>query len=229
MNIVLGVGVTIHPTAVLGVMAARTAAQRRAVDQSPDDPVIIGDRSFVGPQAVLYAGCTIGADTLIGEFARVRESAVIGNECVIGSWVGVGTGCRIGDRVRMMDFVHVSAGVEVGEGSFLSMHVRTANHAHIDLRDYVAPAEGWKPPVIGKRVMVCPGVTINPGVTIGDDACIYPNSCVAHDVPAWARIAGNPGKVIERSHNEWPEQRVAGAIAAGISYEDLQAIAGRLG
>lgn len=228
-NRIIGAGATIHPTAVLGVMAARTAAQRREIDQSEDDLIIIGERSFVGPLAVLYAGCSIGDDTLIGEFARVREKAVIGNECVIGSYVAVGMGCRVGNRVRMMDFVHVSAGTVIGEGSFLSMHVRTANHAHVDLRDYRAPREGWAPPVIGKRVMVCPGVTINPGVVIGDDAYIYPNSCVAHDVPAGARIAGNPGRIIERRRDDWTEECAAGALAAGMNVEELRAISERLG
>lgn len=46
--------------------------------------------------------------------------------------------------------------------------------------------------VIGSHVMIGANVTILPGVTIGDHAVVAAGSVVHRDVPAHARVGGNP-------------------------------------
>jgi putative colanic acid biosynthesis acetyltransferase WcaF len=38
---------------------------------------------------------------------------------------------------------------------------------------------------------------IGPGVTVGDGAVVGARSVVLKDVPCWAVVAGNPGKIIK--------------------------------
>ncbi|MEK0312217.1 acyltransferase [Cohnella sp. 56] len=50
--------------------------------------------------------------------------------------------------------------------------------------------------VIGSHVMIGANVTILPGVTIGDHAVIAAGSVVHKDVPAHARVGGNPLRML---------------------------------
>jgi maltose O-acetyltransferase len=52
--------------------------------------------------------------------------------------------------------------------------------------------ESGRPVTIGSNVWIGGGAIILPGVTIGDDAVVGAGSVVTHDVPAGARVAGNP-------------------------------------
>lgn len=47
-------------------------------------PVIIGDYTTVGHQAMIHA-CTIGNETLIGMGAIILDHSQIGNQCIIGA------------------------------------------------------------------------------------------------------------------------------------------------
>jgi len=49
---------------------------------------------------------------------------------------------------------------------------------------------------IGNDVWIGMGVTLLPGVTIGDGAVCLGNSVVSKDVPAYAIVAGVPGKIV---------------------------------
>jgi acetyltransferase-like isoleucine patch superfamily enzyme len=75
------------------------------------------------------------------------------------------------------------------------------------LRDVVAisplgqrherPSIPCKPVRIGNDVWIGPNATILKGVCIGDGAFIEPGSVVTRDVPAGARVLGNPAEVVE--------------------------------
>jgi virginiamycin A acetyltransferase len=51
--------------------------------------------------------------------------------------------------------------------------------------------------IIGNDVWICMEATVLPGVKIGDGAIIGAKSVVSHDVPPFAIVAGNPGKVVK--------------------------------
>ena len=51
--------------------------------------------------------------------------------------------------------------------------------------------------VIGNDVWIGQGATVLSGVTIGDGACIAARAVVVKDVPPYAIVGGNPGRVIK--------------------------------
>jgi carbonic anhydrase/acetyltransferase-like protein (isoleucine patch superfamily) len=61
-----------------------------------DGPVLIGDYTTVGHQAMIHA-CTIGNETLIGMGAVILDYAQIGNQCIVGAGALVTKGTVIPD------------------------------------------------------------------------------------------------------------------------------------
>lgn len=59
-------------------------------------------------------------------------------------------------------------------------------------------------PTIGDRVTIAAGAIIIGPVTIGDDVVIGAGSVVTKDVPSGSVVAGNPAKVLSKSHNRFP-------------------------
>lgn len=89
---------------------------------------------------------------------------------------------------------------------------------------------------IGHDVWIGWDATILPGVTVGHGAIIAAKSVVASDVPPYAIVAGNPGKVIRYRLPEadiaamldlawwdWPVERIAQASDA-LMKADVQAL-----
>jgi maltose O-acetyltransferase len=54
--------------------------------------------------------------------------------------------------------------------------------------------QGLRAPRIGKGAKIGGGTVILPGITIGEGSVIGAGSVVRKDVPAGARIAGNPAR-----------------------------------
>jgi acetyltransferase-like isoleucine patch superfamily enzyme len=81
-----------------------------------------------------------------------------------------------------------------------------ANHRHDLISTYPFKEFGWKnanlnnrysksTPSIGNDVWIGNDVTILSGVNIGDGAVIASNTVLTKDVPPYAIVAGNPGRV----------------------------------
>src|SRR6185369_11206984 len=54
-----------------------------------------------------------------------------------------------------------------------------------------------RPVHIGRNVWIGFDACVLPGVTIGDGAVVGARSVVAHDVPAYSVVAGNPARTIK--------------------------------
>src|SRR5690606_12335968 len=100
----LGEGVTVMPFAVLGREPMPTRANARPVSFA--HRLRIGDRTVIGPHAVIYWDVELGADCLVGDAASIREGGRIGDRCIIGRQVTVNYECRLGREVRVTDGTH---------------------------------------------------------------------------------------------------------------------------
>lgn len=108
---------------------------------------------------------------------------------VIGDNVGV-SGCTIAasTSIRIGDYVQIGSGALITDSDAhpLAWKARRANHPGIS-----QPIEIGDDVFIGARAIILKGVTIGRGAIVGAGAV------VAHDVPPFAVVAGNPAKIIK--------------------------------
>ena len=186
----------------------------------------VGETRWTGgtlpPNVRLGSGTLITGDRWTDEQAfrkfrsRLDPALVIGADCVMdGVLFNIGEQGRItiGDQCRFEE-VFLICEQEFQIGSRVIIGWRT-NIVDSDfhplppterLRDVVAcsplhedrprPAIPCRPVVIEDDVWIGPNVTILKGVRIGVGAFIEPGAVVVHDVPARARVIGNPAQII---------------------------------
>lgn len=120
-------------------------------------------------------------------------------------------------HLGIIDFSHEKTEI-IETGKFCSFAqnivvLLNANHRHDLLSTYPFKEFGWKnanhinrtskkTPKIGNDVWIGNNVTILSGVEIGDGAVIAANTVITKDVPPYAILAGNPGRVKKFRFNE---------------------------
>jgi acetyltransferase-like isoleucine patch superfamily enzyme len=118
---------------------------------------------------------------------------VIGADCNICDGVFVENDVVVGDRVTVKSGVQLWDGVRVDDDVFIGPNATFAND--------LFPRSKQRPPeflqtVIREGASVGANATILPGVTVGPRAMIGAGAVVTQDVPANAKIVGNPGRII---------------------------------
>jgi acetyltransferase-like isoleucine patch superfamily enzyme len=128
-------------------------------------------------------GCEIGDDTKIGTFVEVQKGAKIGERCKISSHTFVCEG------------VIIESEVFVGHGvTFINDRYPKATtpggHLQTDA-DWTCQTT-----LVKRGASIGSGATLLGGITIGQNAIVGAGSVVTKDVPAEARVAGNPARIL---------------------------------
>ncbi|MBD9398792.1 MULTISPECIES: sugar O-acetyltransferase [unclassified Pseudomonas] len=134
---------------------------------------------------------------VLGErLAAVGKGVVVRSpfHCDYGFNISLGDCVFINFNCVILDVVAVSIGdkTQIGPG----VQILTADHPR-DPGERESGLEFGRPVSIGRNVWIGAGALILPGVTIGDDALIGAGSVVTRDVPAGAKVAGNPARVLD--------------------------------
>jgi acetyltransferase-like isoleucine patch superfamily enzyme len=135
----------------------------------------------------------IGEGTSVWNQAQIRENAVIGENCNIGKDVYIDFDVVIGNNVKIQNGVSVYHGVEIEDDVFLGPHMTFTN----DLfpRAFISDFKVYKTHV-KKGASIGAHATIICGTTIGEYAMIGSGTVVTKDVPDFALVVGNPGRII---------------------------------
>lgn len=150
-------------------------------------------RSQRDPALVIGSGCSLdGVHFAINPDGQVT----IGDNCAFfGSVILCEKDVRIGNHV------YLGWNVVISDSDF---HPTEVAERHADVLACSPLGEGLarrpypsRPVVIGDGVYIGHNATVLKGVTIGDGAFIEPGSMVVHNIPAGARVIGNPAKVVE--------------------------------
>lgn len=109
--------------------------------------------------------------------------------------VSIGSNCTFARRL----FITGAGGVRVGDwvGFGPDVKVWSVNH-RFDDPDQPWQLQGWdkKPVVIEDDVWLGANVFVMPGVTIGKGTIVSASTVVARNVPPYAIVAGNPGRIV---------------------------------
>ncbi|HEV7765980.1 MAG TPA: acyltransferase [Thermoanaerobaculia bacterium] len=153
-------------------------------------------KAFVHESAYVDDGASIGDGTKVWHFSHISTDARIGINCSLGQNVFVARGVTIGDGVKIQNNVSLYEGVVLEDyvfcgPSMVFTNVRTPRSAfpRNTSADYLETRVKYGASIGANATVVC-------GVTINEWAFIAAGAVVTKDVPAYALLAGVPGRII---------------------------------
>src|SRR3954447_8489466 len=148
---------------------------------------------FAHESCYVDEGCTIGDDTKIWHFTHVMSGARGGAGCNIGQNVVISPGVSIGDNVKIQNNVSVYTGVTLEDDVFCGPSMVFTNV--INPRSHVPRKDEYRPTVVKQGASLGANATIVCGHTIGAYAFVGAGTVITRDVPDYALIVGNPGRI----------------------------------
>jgi UDP-2-acetamido-3-amino-2,3-dideoxy-glucuronate N-acetyltransferase len=153
----------------------------------------MGKDYFSHPTAVVDESAEIGEGTKIWHFTHIMSGAKIGEKCIIGQNVFIGSGVILGNNIKVQNNVSLYDGVILDDGVFCGPSMVFTNV--FNPRSFISRKKEFRRTLVRKGATIGANVTIICGNTIGQYAFIGAGSVVTKDVPDYALVYGNPGKV----------------------------------
>ncbi|MBI5292249.1 MAG: N-acetyltransferase [Chloroflexi bacterium] len=188
--------------AVLGRVPLSNSTVTRPITSAFSD-LIVGNDSIIGCNAVLYTGCTLGRQVMVGDLSSIREGCTIGDGAVIGRGVMMLYDSALGRFSRIQDQAHLVGNMVIEEHVFIGMGVITTNDNEVYLSRFgIAPAK-LRGPTIRKFAVIGAGATLLPNIEIGVGALVGAGAVVTKDVPPWTVVAGSPARHVKNIPDDW--------------------------
>src|SRR5436190_4432959 len=147
----------------------------------------------VHESSYIDAGARIGDDTKIWHFSHVMSGATIGARCNIGQNVVISPDVVIGDNVKIQNNVSVYTGVILEDDVFCGPSMVFTNV--INPRSHVSRKDEYRETRVRRGATLGANCTVVCGYTIGRYSFVGAGSVVTRDVPDYALVVGNPGRV----------------------------------
>jgi len=151
---------------------------------------------FAHESAYIDEGAQIGDGTKIWHFSHIMPKTVIGENCVLGQNVFVANQVTIGNGVKIQNNVSVYEGVVLEDYVFCgpsmvftNVKIPRSAFPRNTSDDYLETRVKYGASIGANATIIC-------GVTINEWAFIAAGAVVTKDVPAYATVAGVPGRII---------------------------------
>ena len=151
---------------------------------------------FVHESSYIDDNVKIGINSKIWHFSHIQSGSIIGSNTTIGQNVNVGNNVKIGNFVKIQNNVSVYEGVELEDYVFCGPSIVFTN---VLLPRSQFPQRGsgyYLKTLVKKCASIGANATIVCGTTIGECSLIGAGSVITKDVPNFALVRGNPGKVV---------------------------------
>jgi UDP-2-acetamido-3-amino-2,3-dideoxy-glucuronate N-acetyltransferase len=149
---------------------------------------------FVHESSYVDEPCEIGAGTKIWHFSHVMADSKIGRGCNIGQNVVISPRVVIGDNVKIQNNVSVYTGVELEDDVFCGPSMVFTNVTNP--RSHVSRKDEYRRTLVRRGASIGANATVVCGNTIGRYAFIGAGAVVTRDVPDYALVVGNPGRIV---------------------------------
>lgn len=190
-KVIIRRGVHIYDNTVLGRLPQVAGIIQRP-PKADLTPLEIGADSVIGANCVIYAGTSIGKNTLVGDLACIREECRIGNNVVLGRGVMLNYNIEVQDWVRIMDSSHFGGDMVIESDVFIGPHVSSANDNTIGLATQSVRRGAY----IRRGASVGVGVILLANIEIGQQAIIGAGALVDSNIPARKIAYGVPARVV---------------------------------
>lgn len=152
---------------------------------------------YVHPAAICESP-SIGEKTRVWAFTHILPDAKIGEDCNLCDHVFVENDVLIGDRVTIKCGVQIWDGITLEDDVFIGPNVTFTNDPFPRSKQY---PDVFSKILVRRGASIGANATILPGVTIGIKAMVGAGSVVTHDVPPYAKVVGNPARIIGYTHS----------------------------
>jgi UDP-2-acetamido-3-amino-2,3-dideoxy-glucuronate N-acetyltransferase len=148
---------------------------------------------FVHPTAIVDEPVEIGEGTKIWHFSHVMSGAKIGRNCMIGQNAFISSRALLGNNIKIQNNVSIFDGVILEDDVFCGPSMVFTNV--FNPRSFISRRKEFRQTVVGRGVTIGANATVICGNKIGQYAFIGASSVVTKDVPDYALVYGNPGRV----------------------------------
>ena len=148
---------------------------------------------FVHPTAIIDEPADIGEGTQVWHFCHIMSGATIGAHCILGQNVFVASGAVLGNRIKIQNNVSVFAGVTLEDDAFCGPCVVFTNV--LNPRSFISRRKEFRKTWVKRGATLGANATVVCGLTIGQYAFVGAGSVVTNDVPDYAQVYGNPGRI----------------------------------
>lgn len=148
---------------------------------------------FVHESSYVDEPCEIGEGTKIWHFSHVMANSKVGRRCNIGQNVVISPEVVIGDNVKIQNNVSVYTGVELEDDVFCGPSMVFTNVTNP--RSHVPRKDEYRKTLVKRGASIGANATIVCGHKIGRYAFIGAGAVVTVDVPDYAIVVGNPGRI----------------------------------
>jgi UDP-2-acetamido-3-amino-2,3-dideoxy-glucuronate N-acetyltransferase len=148
---------------------------------------------FVHESSYVDEPCEIGEGTKIWHFSHVMSNSRIGRRCNIGQNVVVSPQVTIGDNVKIQNNVSIYTGVILEDDVFCGPSMVFTNV--VNPRSHVSRKDEYRATLVKRGASIGANATVVCGHTIGRYAFIGAGAVVTRDIPDYALVTGNPGRI----------------------------------
>ncbi len=148
---------------------------------------------FLHESSYVDEGCDIGAGTQIWHFSHVLKGSKIGRDCKIGQNVVIGPNVTVGNGCKIQNNISLYEGVTLEDEVFCGPSMVFTNV--FNPRSAIPRMSELRPTLVKKGTTIGANATIICGNTIGQYAFIGAGAVITKDVPDYALVIGNPGRI----------------------------------
>ncbi|MFA6597383.1 MAG: acyltransferase [Ignavibacteriaceae bacterium] len=138
----------------------------------------------------------IGEGTKVWHFCHIQSGAKIGKNCVFGQNVNVANNVKIGNYCKIQNNVSIYEGVELQDYVFCGPSMVFTNILDPKCKYPQVGAQYYIKTLVKEGASIGANATIVCGRTLGRHCLVGAGSVITKDIPDYALVVGNPGKII---------------------------------
>ncbi len=151
---------------------------------------------YINEYAVVDNNVEIGEGTKVWHFTHIQSGSKIGKKCVFGQNVNIGNNVTIGNYCKVQNNISIYEGVTLEDYVFCGPSMVFTNILDPRCKYPQVGAQFYIKTLVKEGASIGANATIVCGHILGKHCMIGAGSVVTKDIPDYALVIGNPGRVV---------------------------------